>query len=68
VVTTNTKGETSTKFIRTNIATGEVEDLSNTLKDGVSFESGNNPEVIQIDDLIYIKVSTSLNNGVLVIE
>lgn len=68
IVRTNTKGETTTKFIRVNVTTGVQEDLSNTLKDGVSFESGNKPEVIELNDLIYIKVTTPLDNGILVVE
>jgi uncharacterized membrane protein YkoI len=68
IVTTDTQGETTTKFMRINVATGEEEDLSHTLEAGSSFERGNNPEVIEINDLIYIKVTTSLDNGALVIE
>jgi len=68
IVRTDASGKTTTKFIKINVATGKTEDLSNTLKDGTSFESGNNPEVVKLNDLIFIKISTTLNDSILVIE
>lgn len=68
VVTTDTTGETNTKFVKIDLATNEQTDLSNTLKEGENFGVGNEADVLEIDDVIYIKVSTSLDNGRLIIE
>ncbi|CAA6807462.1 MAG: Unknown protein [uncultured Sulfurovum sp.] len=63
VVTTNINGETSTKFIKVDIATNEQSDLSNTLKEGANFALGNEANVLEIDDLIYIEVVATLDNA-----
>lgn len=68
VVTTDTRGQTNTKFVKIDLATNEETDLSNTLKEGEKFGVGNEAKVLEIDDVIYIKVSTSLDNGSLIIE
>jgi len=67
VVTTNTIGETNTKFVKIDLATNEETDIAHTLKEGEKFAVGNEANVLEIDDVIYIKVSTSLDNE-LVIE
>ena len=66
VVSTNTNGETSTKFVKIDVATNEQTDLSNTLKEGENFGLGNEANVLEIDDLIYIEVVTPLDEPLII--
>lgn len=63
VVSTNTQGETSTKFVKINIATNEQINLSHTLKEGGSFALGNESDVFEMNNMIYIKIIAPLNEA-----
>ena len=67
VVTTNTIGRTRTKFVRVNVATGEEKDIESTLKETTPYEAGSKSEIIELNDLIYIKTTAPLS-GRLIIE
>jgi len=63
VVTTNSLGESHTKFVKIDVVTNEETALSNTLKEGESFESGNEVSVLELDGVIYIEVKTLLTTS-----
>jgi hypothetical protein len=67
VVSTDTKGETRTKFVKIDIATGEESEIEQTLKETTPYELGSKSEIIELDDLIYIKTTAPLS-GRLIIE
>ena len=66
VVTTNTTGETSTKFVKVDLVTNEQTDLSNTLEEGENFALGNEASVLEIDDVIYIEVIAPLTDPLII--
>jgi hypothetical protein len=66
VVTTNSKGESSTKFVKIDVATNEETDLSNTLKEGESFGLGNEVSVLELEGVIYIEVTTPLTESLII--
>ncbi len=67
VITVSIDGEAKTKFVKVNIATNEETDISSTLNEDSSFERGNRAEVVELNDLVYIKVTTPIN-GVVTIK
>jgi len=67
IITTNVEGYTQSKFIKVNIATGVEEDISNTLKESLSYDVGSSTSIVEIENLVYIRVETPLNS-ILVIE
>jgi len=66
VVTTNTAGETSTKFVKIDIATNEQTDSSHTLQEGENFALGNEASVLEIDDVVYIEIVAPLNEALII--
>ena len=66
VVTTNKMAKTQTKFVRVDIATGEEQDIEHTLNPITSYEVGTKIEIIQLDDLIYIKTTAPLNDALII--
>jgi len=66
VVTTSNSGETSTKFVKIDLATNEQTDLSNTLEEGENFALGNEANVLEIDDVIYIEVIAPLDEPLII--
>jgi surface protein len=63
VVTTDTEGQTNTKFVKINVATNEQIDLSHTLKEEENFALGNETNVFEMDNMIYIEITASLNEA-----
>jgi len=67
VITTTQAGESRTKFVMINIATGEVINLAHTLRSDMYFEHGSLIEIMIMDGKIYIKTKTPMEDD-LVIE
>ena len=67
VITTDINGQTQTKFVTINVATGEEKDIQSTLKSTTPYEAGIKSEIIEIENLIYIKTTAPLS-GRLIIE
>jgi hypothetical protein len=66
VVSTDTTGKTRTKFIKIDIATGEDSELEHTLKETTPYEVGSKSEIIELNDLIYIKTTASLSDALII--
>lgn len=56
VVTTDTAGETTTKFVKIDVATHEETNLSYTLKAGDQFGLGDAVNVFEQDGIVYIEI------------
>ncbi|UTJ06117.1 Ig-like domain-containing protein [Arcobacter roscoffensis] len=64
VVSTNTTGETTTKFVRVNLSTGEQDDVDNTVSSNTPFQAGNEVTITEDDDgNLYIKTTTPLDGS-----
>lgn len=63
VVSTSSKGESQTKFIKIDVATGKEVEVKNTLNSTTPYDSGSYTEIMELDDVIYIKTSTPINSG-----
>jgi uncharacterized repeat protein (TIGR02543 family) len=69
LVITKSTGESITKFIKVNTAdSSDVESIGNTLADDETFQNGNDIEVEDINNKIYIKVKIPLGENGLEIE
>ena len=66
VVTSDKDGKTETKFIKTNIATGEQSNISNTLTDKTPYDAGNSVEISDINGKIFIKTTAPLTDNLVV--
>ncbi|MBU1667523.1 putative Ig domain-containing protein [bacterium] len=67
IISTNVEGKTQTKFVKIDVATGQELVISNTLKSTTPYQAGNEAAIIELNSLIYIKVSTPLD-ATLVVE
>jgi len=66
VATTNPQGETTTKFIRIDLSTGEQDNLDKTTSDATPYPAGNDVEISQINGVLYIKTTTPLDGQIII--
>ncbi|WP_423274820.1 beta strand repeat-containing protein, partial [Arcobacter sp. YIC-464] len=63
VVSTNATGETTTKFVRVDLSTGEQSNVDSTVSSSTPFQAGNEVEISEIDGNLYIKTTTPLDGN-----
>lgn len=63
IVSTNKEGETTTKFVRVDLSTGEQDNVDNTVSSSTPFQAGNEVEISEIDGNLYIKTTTPLDGS-----
>jgi hypothetical protein len=68
IVTTDKSGKTKTKFTRINLKDGSEDNIANTLDSSYSFEAGNEVQISDINNKIYIRTRTPLGDDKLIIE
>jgi hypothetical protein len=68
IALTNKDGTTKTKFVKINLTTGEQSNVANTLSDDTPYEAGNEIEISDIENIIYIRATAPLGDDNLVVE
>ncbi len=68
IVTTDTQGQSKTKFVKIDLSTGKQSEISNTLQDSTPYPVGNRVDIDKIDTKLFIKTVAPLGDTNLIIE
>ncbi|XPV67831.1 MAG: Ig-like domain-containing protein [Halarcobacter sp.] len=66
VVTTNSQGETTTKFVKVDLSTGEQSEVDKTISDTTPYQAGNKVEISKVNGVLYIKTTTPLDGSIVI--